>query len=158
MKRFVALAALFALTAAAFGVYPQTSNAQYPPPEGSVTATTSSTSADTGENVILTCLLLDTSGEPIVGEDCTFNIEDEPGDDAAVGSKVITKTTNAQGIATTNLYTGTAPGVIVVSITAGEMSSTVVVQVMGATSSPPAAPVEDTISPPSTGDAGLASN
>jgi hypothetical protein len=158
MMRFVALAALFALTAAAFGVYPQTSNAQYPPPEGSVTALTSSTSAGTGEDVSLTCRLVDTSGQPIAGEDCTFTIVGEPGDDAAVGSKVVTKTTNAQGIATTNLYTGTTPGVIVVSMTAGEMSSTVIVEVMGATGSPPAAPVEGAISPPSTGDGGLASN
>jgi hypothetical protein len=153
MRRILALAALFALTAAAFGVYPQTSNAQYPPPVGSITALTSSTSGGTGENVMLTCRLVDDAGQPLVGEDCTFTIESEPGDDAAVGSKVISKTTNAQGISTTNLYTGTTPGIIVVSMTAGEISSSVVVEVLGTSS-----PAGGAISPPSTGDAGLASN
>jgi hypothetical protein len=158
MKRILAVASLFALAVAAFGVYPQTSNAQYPPPTGSVTALSSSTSADPGEDVTLVCQLQDVQGQPIAGEDCTFTIESEPGDDAAVGSKVVTKITNAQGIATTNLYTGSTPGVIVVSMTAGEMVSTVVVEVLGETS-PPAAPVEGTtISPPSTGDGGLAGN
>lgn len=150
MKRILAIATLFALTAAAFGVYPQTSNAQYPPPVGSITALSSSTSAPEGEDVLLTCQVLDTEGAPIVGADCTFTITSEPGDDAAVGSKVITKTTNEQGIATTNLYTGTTPGVITVEMVAGELTSTVVVTVAEVS------PATGSISPPDTGDAGLA--
>jgi hypothetical protein len=95
----------------------------------------------------------DTAGNPSAGQSCVFSIESEPGTDAALGSKVAVRLTDANGVATATLFTGTTPGVIVVKVQAGELNSTVIVDVAGAVA-PPAAPVE--ISPPSTGDAGLA--
>jgi hypothetical protein len=155
MKKILAIAALFALTTVALGVSPQTSNAQYPPPIGSLTALASTTNAQTGENVTLTCLLLDDGGQPIADEPCTIGISLEPGDDAAVGSKVVTKTTNDAGEATTNLFTGSSPGIIVISMAANGLTGSVTVNVSAA-ASPPAAPLDGAITPPDTGDAGLA--
>jgi hypothetical protein len=123
--------------------------AQYPSPAGSVTLSSASTVASTGSSVQLTCTVVNTAGAPVVGADCTFTIESEPGTDAAVGSKVVTRTTNAAGVATTNLQVGSTPGQIVVSAVSGGLRSVVIVTVSAA---PPAAPV---ISPPSTGDGGL---
>lgn len=129
--------------------------AQYPQPGGSVTLTTSAVSAPVGGQTILTCTLRDATGAPIVGAQCTFNIESEPGGpngDAAVGSKVITKITDANGVATTTLRTGSTPGQVVVSATSGSFRSVTVVTVGGSAAAPPAAPV---VVPPSTGDGGL---
>jgi hypothetical protein len=100
----------------------------------------------------LFCEVRDVTGAPVAGETCVFVIEFEPGTDAAVGSKTITKTTDASGRAEANLYTGTTPGVIVVRIQAGELSSVVLVDV-GSSPAPPASLLE--ITPPSTGDGGL---
>jgi hypothetical protein len=155
MKKFVLIGAVLAIAVATFGLYPKASQAQYPPPIGSLTALASPPSATTGSNVTLTCKLQDATGQPVAGEACTIGISSEPGDDAAVGSKVVTKTTDSQGIATTNLYTGSSAGAIVISMAAAGVSGSVVVTVSEA-ASPPAAPLDGTISPPSTGDAGLA--
>jgi len=125
--------------------------AQYPQPTGNLTLTSPTVTATTGASITLTCELRDTSGAPIAGAPCTFTIESEPGTDAAVGSKVVTKTTDANGIATTVLQTGSTPGQIVVSATSGTFRSVTVVTVTGPAGTPPASPV----SPPSTGDGGL---
>jgi hypothetical protein len=127
--------------------------AQYPPPVGNLSASVSTTTTAAGGDVLLTCTARDISGAPIAGQECTFTIESEPGTDAAVGSKVVTKVTNEAGVATTNLYTGTAPGVIVVRMTSGELSSVVLVNVSMAQ---PAPAMETMILPPRTGDGGLA--
>ena len=145
-----ALAVLVILSAAL--VPGPASHAQYAPPVGSLEASTSSTNPETGSDATLACELKDPSGAPIAGEDCTFAIVSEPGTDAALGSKSVTRVTDANGRATTPLYVGTTPGVILISVTAGALSSSILVTVSGDGPLPPAAP----ITAPSTGNAGLA--
>ena len=130
-------------------------SAQYPQPTGNLTLTASATVAGTGASIPLECILRDVAGAPIPNTPCTFSIDGEPaGSDSAVGSKVITKMTDANGVATTILRTGSVPGQLVVSATSGTFKSVVVVTVSGSTAggTPPASP----ISPPATGDGGLA--
>ena len=71
---------------------------------------------------------------------------DEPGNDAEIGSKVITRNTDANGQVNYNLRVGSTPGVIVVRIsTPNGMSSSVIVNVVGSSltsiAPPPAPPV-----------------
>ena len=145
MKRILAIATLFVLAVAPFAVSPQTSSAQYPPPVGSITLLTSTTMADAGEDVTLTGLVRNEQGHPVANTACAFSIVSQPGDDASLGST--SGTTNAQGMATTNLNAGSTAGTIVVSIGCGELASTVLVNVVAGVQS---------ITPPSTGDGGLA--
>jgi len=126
--------------------------AQYPNPAGSVTITSATVAAPTGADVTLTCTLVGVTGAPSANAPCTFTIESEPGTDAAVGSKVVTKMTDANGVATTVLKTGSTPGQIVVSATSGAFRSVTVVNVTSSAGGPPASGV---VVPPSTGDGGL---
>lgn len=132
------------------------SHAQYPPPAGSVEIQSSSTVTDPGDEVLLTCIVEDEDGSPLASVACTFTIVSEPGDDAAVGSKTVTKLTNSQGIATTTLFVGSTPGLVIVEAEAEGLTSNVLVTVEGETqvASPPQAPIGG-ITPPSTGSGGL---
>ena len=152
MRRLTVLFSLV-FAASAFVLLTGASQAQYPSPIGSATATTSEVNPPTGESVLLTCEVRDESGSPVAGAPCVFSIESEPGDDAAVGSKVVMRMTDESGKAYTNLYTGSTAGVILVKIQAGELSSVVLIDVAPADAPPPAAPIE--ITPPNTGDGGL---
>ncbi|HXG36066.1 MAG TPA: hypothetical protein VNL15_03765 [Dehalococcoidia bacterium] len=113
-------------------------SAQYPPGIGSVSASASSTSAPLGGTVNINCTVLDSSGLPVQGADCTFSIVSQPGNDASVGSTSTTKQTNAQGIATTTLFVGTTPGPVVVSVDAAGVLSQVTVNVGGVSALPSA--------------------
>jgi hypothetical protein len=121
----------------------------------------SSTTAGTGDNVSVSCNVFAANGAPLANQACTISIVDEPGDTAALGSKSVTKLTNSQGVATANLYVGVTPGVIVLEATSNGFTSSVLVIVEGSGSapSPPQSPLSsNVISPPSTGDGGLAAN
>ena len=131
------------------------SHAQYPPPAGGVEVQSSSTSADPGDQVQITCEVLDESGDAISTVPCTASIDQQPGDGASIGSLVATKLTNSQGIASFTLNVGSTPGLIVVSVEAEGFSSSVLVTVEGETASPPQSPIGG-ITPPSTGSGGLA--
>ena len=145
MKRI----ALLVSVSLAFLLATSAAIAQYPQPTGNLTLTASSTVSTTGADVLLACLLKDSAGNPNAGAPCTFTVVSG---DAEVGSKVVTKTTNASGTATTILKIGSTPGQIVVTASSGNFQSTIVVSVASGAGAPPAAP----ISPPSTGDGGLA--
>jgi hypothetical protein len=99
---------------------------------------------------------MDDAGDPISTVPCTASIDQQPGDDASIGSLVATKLTNSQGVATFTLNVGSTPGLIVVSVEAEGFSSSVLVTVEGESgaASPPQSPVGG-ITPPSTGSAGL---
>ncbi|MDP2947937.1 MAG: hypothetical protein Q8P22_00150 [Chloroflexota bacterium] len=113
--------------------------AQYPPPVGSVTTTASNTSPATGASVTVTCTVLDTQGNPVANEPCTFTIVSQPGTDATLdGATTVTKTTNAQGKATAVLSAGSAPGQIVVSTGARGIASQVTVSTQAAAPAPAA--------------------
>jgi len=126
-------------------------SAQYPPADGSVTATAANGNPTVNSETEITARVLDISGNAVAGVSCTFAIVNEPGTDAAIGSKSTTRVTNAQGIATAVLKAGSTPGLIAVRVTCGTLQSQVLA--LARTPLPPAAPVE--ISGPSTGDGGL---
>jgi hypothetical protein len=126
--------------------------AQYPQAGGSVTLTSASVNATLNGQVPLTCTVRDGAGAAVANTPCTIAIESQPGTDAAVGSLTITKMTDANGVATTTLRTGSTAGQIVVSATSGSFRSVTVVTVAGSSAAPPAAPV---VVPPSPGDGGL---
>jgi hypothetical protein len=98
-----------------------TASAQYPPPVGSVTASLSDTTPATGTSVSCTCTVLDTVGNPVADEMCTFTIVSQPGTDASLSSA--TAVTNAQGIATVTLFAGSTAGTIVVKADARSIES-----------------------------------
>jgi len=108
-----------------------TASAQYPPPVGSVTTSVSETTPATGASVTCTCKVLDTVGNPVASETSTFTIVSQPGTDARLSSA--TAVTNAQGIATVTLLTGSTPGSIVVSCTARGIQSQATVTAKAAT-------------------------
>ncbi|MBI1884978.1 MAG: Ig-like domain-containing protein [Chloroflexi bacterium] len=101
----------------------------YPPPVGSLSLTSSATTAATGSLVTLSVTVLDNDGNPVEGAEVTFRIVSQPGDDASVGSLKITKTTDEDGIATADLNTGTTPGSIIVETISGEKTSRLTIEV-----------------------------
>lgn len=143
-----------------FAVMASVTNAQYPPPVGSASLSASAPVVAVGGSTTLSTQILDQSGAPIVGVQVVFTIASEPGTDAALGSKTVTKTTDARGIAVANLMVGSSSGVVVVTATAGLSSTSTLVQVSGAGVSAPVhgapLPPASIILPPNTGDAGWA--
>jgi len=130
------------------------SHAQYPPPAGGLTLESDETTATPEGDTLLTCRVFEADGTPIAGTACTFKIVSEPGTDAEVGSKEITKVTDENGVATTMLRVGTTSGVIVVEASSGEFVSNVLVTVDDAPAPPQS--LVGNITPPATGDGGLA--
>jgi hypothetical protein len=123
-----------------------TASAQYPPPVGSVDTSVSDPTPATGASVTCTCEVLDTVGNPVAGEVCTFTIVSQPGTDASLSS--ITAITNAQGIATVTLFTGSTLGSIVVSSEARGIQSQATVTAEAATPVVPATPAVPGLAPP----------
>lgn len=124
--------------------------AQYPAPTGSMTLTVDVVETTAGSSVGVTCTLIDTAGNAVAGAECTLSILSEPGDDATIGqSKSTVELTDSNGVAVATLVVGSTAGQVVVLGQADGFTSTVLVSVVAP---PPASP----ISPPSTGDGGLA--
>ena len=115
-----------------------TASAQYPPPVGSVTTSLSDPTPATGSSVTVTCTVLDTVGNPVAGEVCVFTIVSQPGTDASLSSA--TAVTNAQGIATVTLFTGSTSGTIVVEAEARSIESQATAITEAATPTVPATP------------------
>lgn len=115
-----------------------TASAQYPPPAGSVTTSLSDTTPATGSSVTVTCTVLDTVGNPVAGEVCVFTIVSQPGTDVSLSST--TAVTNAQGIATVTLYTGSTVGAISVSAEARSIESQATAIAEAATPTVPGTP------------------
>jgi hypothetical protein len=117
-------------------------NAQYPPPEGSLTST-GETSVDPGGTTDVTCTLVDDAGAPVGGEFVAFAITSDPGGSQLEQSSGVT---DANGEVTVELSAGTAPGEIEVTchVPGTDLESTFVTAVLGAI-----------ITPPDTGDGGL---
>ncbi len=115
-----------------------TASAQYPAPVGSVTTSLSDTTPATGTSVTCTCKVLDTVGNPVAGEVCVFTIVSQPGTDASLSSA--TAVTNAQGIATVTLFTGSTSGTIVVEAEARSIESQATAITEAATPTVPATP------------------
>ena len=154
------LSTLGAMTVLALGLVAVAggSYAQYPAPGEGVTIEASDTTVDEGGTTILTCTAYEEDGSPAANAICTFTIVSEPdGSDSALGSKTVTKVTNAQGVATASLYVGTVPGVLVIEAESDGAVSSILISIEddGTAPSPPQAPIGN-IQPPSTGSGGLA--
>jgi len=102
----------------------------YPPPVGSLTLTSESTSAPTRASIGLTATLRDDQGNPIADQDVTFTIVSQPGDDASLGSLSHTVKSDQNGLAQVTLFTGSTLGQIVIDVVAGEKTSQITVQVL----------------------------
>lgn len=90
------------------------------PPGGSVDVTVEDETVGVGDDVDVTATVTDDDGNPIEGEECTFEIIDQPGDDASVEPGPVT--TDVNGEATTALHAGTTPGTIQVEATCGSFT------------------------------------
>jgi ABC-type Na+ efflux pump permease subunit len=135
------LVALMALTIAG-----GTASAQYPPPAGSVTVSLSDPTPPTESSVTCTCAVLDSAGNPVAGELCVFTIVSQPGTDAYLSST--SAVTNAQGIATVSLYTGSTAGAISVSAEARSIESQATAIAESGTPVAPTAPATPGAAPP----------
>jgi hypothetical protein len=121
--KIVALSAailLGALTVAGAG-------AQYPPPSGSLSLSASTTTPTTGSVVSVSARAVDQTGAVLGNVACAFRVVSQPGSDAVVDAGP--KITDATGIATTSLTTGSTPGTIIVGADCGGLSSQITVQV-----------------------------
>jgi hypothetical protein len=104
-----------------------------PGPDGSVSVTVADETVGVGEDVLVTATVVDGAGNPVEGEECTFEIFSQPGDDAAVEAGPVTTDTN--GEAATTLSAGTTPGTVQVEATCGAFT-----EVIDVTVSPAALP------------------
>ncbi len=104
----------------------------YPPPVGSLTVTSESTTAPTRASIELTATVRDEQGNPIAEQDVTFTIVSQPGDDASLASLSRTVRSDQNGVARVTLFTGSTPGRIVIDIVAGDKTSQITVQVQEA--------------------------
>ncbi len=102
-----------------------------------------------GSSTVLAAGFADDAGKAVAGAAVTFKIDQQPGSDANLeGQAQVTKTTDAQGVATATLNAGSKPGAIVVSAAAQGKTKTVTVNV--------AAPAAVVVNPPDGGIGSLA--
>ncbi len=125
----VTLLAMLILATAALAV--QAANAQsYPPPVGSLSVSSSTTTPSTGSTTTLTATVLDSAGKPVAGATVTFRIASQPG--GARFANNLTETTAVtatNGVAQAVLSVGTTPGQIIVQTVSGEKTSQITLQV-----------------------------
>lgn len=101
-------------------------SAQYSPPSGSVSVSTSDPTPVTGSSVTLSLSL---GGPAVAGVQCTVSIDRQPGTDAAIlGPSVLT--TDSSGNVSLDLFVGSTPGLLVLSVScsngaAGSLSMSV---------------------------------
>ena len=126
------LAALFLILATGAALGSRAWAQTYPPPVGSVTVASASTTPLAGDSTELTATVRDNEGNPIADQDVTFSITSQPGNDASLGSLSKTVKTDQNGVAKVSLFAGSTPGNIVVEIVAGEKTSQLTIQVLGA--------------------------
>lgn len=139
MSRFLALGvALVALLA-----FSATAQAQYPEPEDNLTPQ-GPTSCQVNCVVQVTCTLRTASGAPVANELVYFEIVSGP---SGAQLNATSGITNSSGQVTVPLYVGSTAGTIRVLCSDGDVEAFYVTQVLGA----------QQIVPPTTGDAGLAS-
>jgi hypothetical protein len=117
--RLVVLAASVLLAIAAWGSV----EAQYPPPTGNVTLTSSVTAPQLGDTITVTALVRDVAGAAVSGLACTFDIASQPGSDASVYAGPVL--TDLQGVAATSLKVGSTAGPIIVGASCGDLAAQV---------------------------------
>ncbi len=138
-RMFLTAAAIMGLLLAAV-VLGATGRAQpYPPPVGSLSVATSTTTPSTGSTTTLTATVLDNAGNPVADAEVLFQIVTQPGADARFsnGQTSIAGKTGPDGIATATLSVGSTTGNILVKMIAGDKTSQLTLQVQGAPGAPP---------------------
>jgi hypothetical protein len=88
-----------------------------PANEGGVTVEISDDNVVVGDDVDVTAAVVDENGDPVVGEDCTFSIVSQPGDDASVDEGPVTTDDAGQAIST--LSVGSTAGTVQVQAECG---------------------------------------
>ena len=117
--RLAILATALLLAGMAWG----SARAQYPPPTGNVTLTSSITAPQVGDTITITALVRDVAGAAVSGLACTFDITSQPGSDASVYPGPVY--TDLTGVATTSLRVGSTAGPIIVGANCGDLSAQV---------------------------------
>ncbi len=112
MKIKFALGFLAVATMLIAGVFSRTAVADYPPPNGSVEFEVANTTADPGQSVTFSMIVLDAAGNPVANADCTMSIADQPGSGASVTQN--SADTDANGVITGTLDVGGSLGSVVV--------------------------------------------
>ena len=125
MKMKFALGVLAVATMLVAGVFSRTALADYPPPNGSVAFGVSNTTAEPGQAVTVTLIVLDAAGNPVANATCTMTITDQPGSGASVVQN--SAETDGTGAITGTLAVGDSLGSVVVTAVCpvGEGSSEV---------------------------------
>ncbi len=108
----------------------------YPPiAPSAITASIDNSRPVVGATATLICNVVDAQGGPIEGATCAFAIASQPGTDASISPE--SALTDSQGRATAVLSVGSAPGAIIVRVTAGTVVSQVAVNAIAATEASP---------------------
>lgn len=126
------LLAVLVLAGTAWG----TAGAQYPPPTGNVTLTSSVTAPRVGGATTVTAQVRDVQGAAVGGLACSFQIISQPGTDASVATGPVY--TDATGAATAALQVGSTAGPVIVGCSCGELTAQVSVVAGSATVQLPA--------------------
>ena len=104
-------------------VFSSTASAQYPAVAASITITTNILITPVGTTIQWTGTLTDSAGNPMTFAFYRTTIAEEPGNDAAVGSKTVVTFTDANGETSGPLFVGTTPGVITLTGTHGDLQA-----------------------------------
>ncbi len=113
MKIKIAFGFLAVATMLVAGVFSRTALADYPPPNGSVEFQVSDTTAEPGEAVTVTVIVLDDAGNPAANVACTMSITGQPGSGASVTQN--SAETDANGAIAGTLVVGGSLGSVVVT-------------------------------------------
>lgn len=147
------------------GVFAGTVFADYPPPNGNVTATLSATTVAAGQSVVVTAVVRDAESNAVAGAPCTMSIASQPGSGASITPD--STATDANGVITGTLTVGLTAGNVVVRVecptgpSASEVLSASVTSVVeGGAAEPPGSIAEPpgSIASPTTGTGGEASS
>ncbi|MEX1253947.1 MAG: choice-of-anchor Q domain-containing protein [Dehalococcoidia bacterium] len=119
------------------GAAEPTPTATEQPPDGNanVDVTVSDDSPEVGDTVDISVAVTDDEGNAVAGAECTFEITDQPGDDAVLEAE--SATTDASGIATVGLSVGETPGTIEVTADCGAFGSEVLEVIVSPAGLPP---------------------
>jgi len=109
--------------------------AQYPSPDGSVVLASADTTPGLAEVITISAEVQDEAGVAVAGVACTFQITQQPGDNATIDDGPFV--TDGAGQVSTTLNSGTTEGVIVVEATCGDLSAQVSL-IAGEPAAPPA--------------------
>ncbi len=97
------------------------------PERGELTLDAEAETVVAGGDTDVTATVVDENGDPVAGEECTFEIKSQPGDGASVDEGPVT--TDAEGTATTTLHAGDTPSTVEVEATCGALSQVLEVTV-----------------------------